>query len=91
MVCPAISSYTGYSFGAMNSFNNLYDVYTHNGGVHVHRILIFIKYLIMTGSWTSNFFMSLALQRKVRGGGGGFLSNIHKMTGSWTSFPSYNY
>jgi len=30
----------------------LYDVYTHNGGVHVHRILIFIKYLIMTGSWT---------------------------------------
>ena len=34
------------------SFNILYDVYTHNGGVHVHRILIFIKYLIMTGSWT---------------------------------------
>ena len=35
MVCPAISSY---------SFNILQDVYTHNGGVHVHRILIFIKY-----------------------------------------------
>jgi hypothetical protein len=32
------------------SFNIVYDVYTHNGGVHVHRILIFIKYLIMTGS-----------------------------------------
>ena len=29
------------------SFNILYDVYTHNGGVHVHRILIFIKYLII--------------------------------------------
>ena len=26
------------------SFNILFDVYTHNGGVHVHRILIFIKY-----------------------------------------------
>jgi len=26
------------------SFNILYDVYTHNGGVHVHRILIFFKY-----------------------------------------------
>ena len=36
------------------SFNISYDVYTHNGGVHVHRILIFIKYLIMTGSWTSS-------------------------------------
>ena len=34
------------------SFNILYNVYAHNGGVHVHRILIFIKYLIMTGSWT---------------------------------------
>jgi hypothetical protein len=33
MVCPA-NSY---------SFNILQD-YTHNGGVHVHRILIFIKY-----------------------------------------------
>jgi len=32
--------------------NILYDVYTHNGGVHVLRILIFIKYVIMTGSWT---------------------------------------
>jgi hypothetical protein len=31
------------------SFNILHDVYTHNGGVHVHRILIFIKYLIMRG------------------------------------------
>ena len=35
------------------SFNILHDVYTHYGGVHVHRILIFITYLIMTGSWTS--------------------------------------
>ena len=26
------------------SFNILYDVYTHIGGVHVHRILIFFKY-----------------------------------------------
>ena len=26
------------------SFNILQDVYTHNGGVHVHRILIFFKY-----------------------------------------------
>jgi hypothetical protein len=26
------------------SFNILQDVYTHNGGVHVHRILTFIKY-----------------------------------------------
>jgi hypothetical protein len=34
------------------SFNILYDVYTHYEGVHVHRILIFIKYLKMTGSWT---------------------------------------
>jgi hypothetical protein len=24
--------------------NILQDVYTHNGGVHVHKILIFIKY-----------------------------------------------
>ena len=31
MVCPAISSY---------SFNILWDVYTHNRGVHVHRILM---------------------------------------------------
>ena len=62
------------------SFNILYDVYAHNGGVHVHMILIFIKYLIMTG-----FFMPL----KQKVGEGGFLSNIHKMTGSWTSFPSY--
>ena len=44
MVCPANSSY---------SFIILQDVYTHNGGVHVHRVLVFIKYLIMTGSWTS--------------------------------------
>ena len=35
------------------SFNILQDVYTHNGGVDIHRILIFIKYLIMTGSWSS--------------------------------------
>ena len=28
----------------LNSFNILQDVYTHNGGVHVHRILIFFKY-----------------------------------------------
>ena len=35
MVCPANSSY---------SFNIQQEVYTHNGGVHVHRILIFIKY-----------------------------------------------
>ena len=35
MVCLAISSY---------SFIILQDVYTHNGGVYVHRILIFIKY-----------------------------------------------
>ena len=26
------------------SFNILQDVYTHNGGVHVHNILIFFKY-----------------------------------------------
>ena len=26
------------------SFNILQDVYTHHGGVHVHRILIFFKY-----------------------------------------------
>ena len=26
------------------SFNILQDVYTHNGGVHVHRIVIFCKY-----------------------------------------------
>ena len=26
------------------SFNILQDVYTHNGGVHIHRILIFFKY-----------------------------------------------
>ena len=26
------------------SFNILQDVHTHNGGVHVHRILIFFKY-----------------------------------------------
>jgi hypothetical protein len=32
--------------------NNMQDDYAHNGGVHVHGILIFIKYLIMTGSWT---------------------------------------
>ena len=35
---------------------NILYVYTHNGGVHVHRILIFIKYLIMTGSWTHVIF-----------------------------------
>ena len=34
-----IHGLSGYSFGA----NILQDVYTHNGGVHVHRILIFIK------------------------------------------------
>ena len=71
MVCPAISSYTGYSFGAMNSFNNLYDVYSHNGGVHVHRILIFSKYLIMTGSWTSHFFYVPGPATKNQGGWGG--------------------
>ena len=47
MVCWAISSY---SFGATALIFCM--MYTHNGGVHVHRILIFIKYLIMTGSWT---------------------------------------
>ena len=40
MVCPAISSY---SFGATALiFCRMFI--THNGGVHVHRILIFIKY-----------------------------------------------
>jgi hypothetical protein len=34
MVCSANSSY---------SFNILQDVHTHNGDVHVHRILILIK------------------------------------------------
>jgi hypothetical protein len=34
MVCPAICSY---SFRA-TVFNILLDVYTNNGGVHVHRI-----------------------------------------------------
>ena len=33
------------------SFNILQDVYTHNGGGHVHRILIFFKY-----SRTQSFF-----------------------------------
>ena len=58
MVCLAISSY---------SFNILQDVYTHNGGVHVHRILIFIKYLIMTGSWNQSFFYAPVMRS--RGGG----------------------
>ena len=63
MVCPAISSYS-------YSFNILYDVlYTHNGGVHVHRTLIFIKYLIMTGSWT---FYAPATKSRWGGGGGDF-------------------
>jgi hypothetical protein len=40
-----------YSFGATALiFCMMFN--THNGGVHVYRILIFIKYLIMTGSWT---------------------------------------
>jgi hypothetical protein len=60
MVCPAISSY---SFGA----KCLYDVYTHNGGVHVHKILIFIKYLIMTGSWIKSFFYASAMKSRVGG------------------------
>ena len=68
------------------SFNVLQDVYTHNGGVHVHRILIYIKYLIMTGSWTQSFFYVPTTKSR---GGGEILSNIHRMTGSWTSFPSY--
>ena len=76
MVCPAISY----------SFNILHGVYTHNGGVHVHRILIFIKYLIMAGSWTWSFFYASA---KKSLGVEGFLSNIHKMTGSRTTFHSY--
>ena len=69
------------------SFNILYDVYTHNGGVHVHRILIFIKYLIIDRQL--DFYVPA--MKSWGGGGGGerFLSNIHKMTGSWTSFPSY--
>ena len=69
-----------------HSFNIFLDVYTHNGGVHVHKILISIKYLIMTGSWTWSFFYAPVTKSR---GGGEFLSNIHKMTGSWTSFPSY--
>ena len=42
MVCPAISSYSLQFWS--NSFNILYDVYIHNGDVHVHRIFIFIEY-----------------------------------------------
>ena len=38
------------------SFNMLYDVYTHNAGVHVHRILIYSNILKMTGSQTQSFF-----------------------------------
>ena len=63
------------------SFNILYDVYTH---VHVHRIFIFIKYLIMTGSCLDLVIFLCPCNEKW-----GFLSNIYKMTGSWTSFPSY--
>ena len=43
IVCPAISSY---SFGATALIfcRMLIQNCTHNGGVHVHRILIFFKY-----------------------------------------------
>ena len=36
MVCPGYLLLQFWSY----SFNILYDVYTHNGGVHVHRILM---------------------------------------------------
>jgi hypothetical protein len=39
-----IISLWNYRFYLNRSFNILQDVYTHNGGVHVYRILIFIKY-----------------------------------------------
>ena len=41
------------------SFKIVY-VYTHNGGLHVHRNFNFIEYLIMTGSWTQSFFYAPA-------------------------------
>ena len=48
--CPSVriqihglSSYLLLQFWSY-SFNILQDVYTHNGGVHIHRISIFIKY-----------------------------------------------
>ena len=58
MVCSAISSYSFFHTSCIKgtwfvrlllqfqsySFNILQDIYTHNGGMHVHRILIFIKY-----------------------------------------------
>ena len=47
MVCPANSSY---SFRATALI--FCRMFIHIMDVHVHRILIFIKYLIMTGSWT---------------------------------------
>ena len=73
MVCPAISSY---SFGATALIF---------GMMFIHKMevfLNFIKYLVMRGSW---FFYAPATKSRE----GEFLSNMHKMTGSWTSFPSY--
>jgi hypothetical protein len=49
--CSSVRPFVPLQFWSY-SFNILHDVYTHHGSVHVHRILIFIKYLIMTGSWT---------------------------------------
>ena len=48
LIYPCLSGYLLLQFWSY-SFNILYDVYTHNGGVHVHRILIFFKYSQVVG------------------------------------------
>jgi hypothetical protein len=53
--------------GSYFLFADLVCFYTHNGGVHVHKILIFIKYLIMTGSWIKSFFYASAMKSRVGG------------------------
>ena len=68
--CPSVHPFVTLSMHSLSgylllqfwsySFNILKDVYTHNGDVHVHMILIFIKYLIMTGSWIQSFFYAPA-------------------------------
>jgi hypothetical protein len=50
------------------------------------NIFMIICDVLKTFEVTTLTLLSATPRRKV---GVGFLSNIHKMTGSWTSFPSY--
>jgi hypothetical protein len=44
ILTPPLLGLSGYLLQFWSySFDILYDVYTHHGGVHVHRILIFLK------------------------------------------------